>query len=156
MANREVLALNATTPQILAPQSGDTYWMRRDLTVGDALSAFTLKVNGAATGADGPNIYGQGAGVNEWLLCSRRSLVGGAASGCAVYVYNAQPLEFWTNGGKRTTIDANGNLIQFLTGTAPTLDTNSTMTFELTSNTSLKISVRGSDGVTRSVALTLA
>jgi len=40
--------------------------------------------------------------------------------------------------------------------TAPALGTNSTMSFELTSNTSLKIVVRGTDGVTRSVSLTLA
>ena len=52
--------------------------------------------------------------------------------------------------------DNNGNLIQTVTGTAPTLATNSTMTFELTSNTELKIKVRGTDGTTRSVSLTLA
>lgn len=40
--------------------------------------------------------------------------------------------------------------------TAPTLTVNSTMSFELTSNTSLKIVVRGTDGTTRSVSLTLA
>lgn len=39
---------------------------------------------------------------------------------------------------------------------AVTLADNSTMTFELTSNTSLTIKVRGTDGTTRSVALTLA
>ncbi len=39
---------------------------------------------------------------------------------------------------------------------ADALSTNSTMTFELTSNTQLKIKVRGSDGTTREVALTLA
>jgi hypothetical protein len=41
-------------------------------------------------------------------------------------------------------------------GTAPTLSINSRMTFELTSNTQLKVLARGSDGVTRSVTLTLA
>ena len=39
---------------------------------------------------------------------------------------------------------------------ANALGTNSTMTFELTSNTELKIKVRGTDGTTRSVSLTLA
>lgn len=42
-----------------------------------------------------------------------------------------------------------------LAATAPTLDTNSSLTFELTSDTSLKLSVRGTDGTTRSVSLTL-
>jgi hypothetical protein len=54
------------------------------------------------------------------------------------------------------TYDENGNLIQKVNGTAPSLVVNSTMTFELTSNTSLKIFVRGSDGTTRSTTLTLA
>ena len=60
------------------------------------------------------------------------------------------------DGNPRQYIDNNGNLIQQVTGTAPTLGINSTMTFELTSNTSLKIKVRGTDGVTRSTTLTLA
>ena len=51
--------------------------------------------------------------------------------------------------------DPNDNFVTKITSTAPTLNTNKTMTFELTSNTSLKISVRGSDGVTRSASLTL-
>jgi len=54
------------------------------------------------------------------------------------------------------TYDENGNLIQKVNGTAPSLAVNSTMSFELTSNTSLKIFVRGSDGTTRSTTLTLA
>jgi hypothetical protein len=54
------------------------------------------------------------------------------------------------------TLDGSGNLITTVNSTAPTLSANSTMSFELTSNTSLKIVVRGTDGVTRSVSLTLA
>lgn len=53
-------------------------------------------------------------------------------------------------------LDSSGNLIYRVNGTAPSLTTNSTMSFELTSNTSLKIVVRGTDGVTRSVSLTLS
>jgi hypothetical protein len=65
-------------------------------------------------------------------------------------------LRFLTAGTTRAVIDSSGNLIHQVNGTAPTLATNSTMSFELTSNTSLKIVVRGTDGVTRSVSLTLA
>jgi hypothetical protein len=49
-----------------------------------------------------------------------------------------------------------GSLIALTPATAPSLTVNSTMTFELTSNTTLKVFVRGTDGTTRSVSLTLA
>ena len=67
-------------------------------------------------------------------------------------------LAFEVNGGalEAARFDSSGNFIHQVNGAAPTLATNSTMSFELTSNTSLKIVVRGTDGVTRSVSLTLA
>lgn len=52
--------------------------------------------------------------------------------------------------------DNNQNFVTKVSGTAPTLPSNSTMTFELTSNTQLKIFVKGTDGVTRSTTLTLS
>jgi len=61
-----------------------------------------------------------------------------------------------TAGANRLAIDTNGNLIQSAPTTAPTLSTNGTMVFNLTSNTNLRVSVRGSDGVTRTANLTLA
>lgn len=69
----------------------------------------------------------------------------------------ASNLKFYSgNATLAMTLDTAGNTIAKLNGTAPTLTTNSTMSFELTSNTSLKIVVRGSDGTTRSTTLTLA
>jgi hypothetical protein len=69
-------------------------------------------------------------------------------------------LSFLTNDGsttaERARIDSSGNLIQSAPSTAPTLSTNGTMVFNLTSNTNLRVSVRGSDGVTRTANLTLA
>jgi len=56
----------------------------------------------------------------------------------------------------RLTIDSSGNLISNVTGTAPTLAANSQMVFNLTSNTNLRISVRGTDGTTRTANITLA
>jgi len=56
---------------------------------------------------------------------------------------------------ERARIDSSGNFIHQVNGTAPSLSTNSTMSFELTSNTSLKIVVRGTDGTTRSATLVL-
>jgi hypothetical protein len=49
-----------------------------------------------------------------------------------------------------------GNLVSQLNATAPSLSANSTMSFQLVSNTSLAILVRGTDGVTRSTILTLS
>ena len=79
---------------------------------------------------------------------------------------NSNPLEigtrsnthtaFVTNDTERARFTPVGDFIHQVNGTAPTLSTNSTMSFELTSNTSLKVVVRGTDGVTRSVSLTLS
>lgn len=49
-----------------------------------------------------------------------------------------------------------GDLIQLIPSSSATLSTNYQMSFALTSDTNLKISVRGSDGTTRTVDLTLA
>ena len=66
-------------------------------------------------------------------------------------------LAFYCNDTERLRMTAtNASLISTVDSTAPSLSANSTMSFELTSNTSLKIVVRGTDGVTRSVSLTLS
>lgn len=57
------------------------------------------------------------------------------------------------SGGK---LEVSGNVVLQPAAAAPTLGTNGDMSFQLVSNTSLKILVRGSDGVTRSATLTLA
>ena len=84
-----------------------------------------------------------------------------ASTGNGIYVGGstatpANTVLVFTNAAEAARFDASGNFIHQVNGTAPTLATNSTMSFELTSNTSLKIVVRGTDGVTRSVSLTLA
>lgn len=56
---------------------------------------------------------------------------------------------------ERVRIDGVGNLIQSAPTTPPTLATNGQMVFNLTSNTNLRVSVRGSDGVTRTANITL-
>lgn len=53
-------------------------------------------------------------------------------------------------------IDSNGNLIQSAPTTPPSLTANGQMVFNLTSNTNLRVSVRGSDGVTRTANITLS
>jgi len=49
-----------------------------------------------------------------------------------------------------------GNFISNVSASAPSLSTNSTLSFQLVSNTSLKVLVRGTDGTTRSATLTLS
>ena len=57
---------------------------------------------------------------------------------------------------ERMRIDSAGNVIQQVNTTAATLSTNNTLTFSIVDNSTLRVSVRGSDGVTRTgtVALT--
>jgi hypothetical protein len=61
-----------------------------------------------------------------------------------------------TANAQRLSIDIAGNLIQLAPATPPTLSTNGTLVFNLTSNTNLRVSVRGSDGVTRTGTIALA
>ncbi len=65
-------------------------------------------------------------------------------------------LKIYTNATVAATFDTAGNLIQTVNTTGPSLSTNKTMAFELVDDTHLKIKVRGSDGVTRSVTMTLS
>jgi hypothetical protein len=49
----------------------------------------------------------------------------------------------------------NGDLVQKVSTTAATLDTNGTLTFSIVDNSTLRVSVRGSDGTTRTATLAL-
>lgn len=79
----------------------------------------TLTVNGGTDGANGPNIFGQGNGNNEWFISSLRSATSGGALGMVDYVYGANPRVFYTNGSERMRIDSSGNL---LVGTTSAVD----------------------------------
>jgi hypothetical protein len=65
------------------------------------------------------------------------------------------PVLFVTNSVERMRLDTSGNLVTALTAAGGSLDTNSTLTCALTSNTNLRFLVRGTDGVTRQANLTL-
>jgi len=78
------------------------------------------------------------------------------ANGINLRGFNGSPMVFWTANTERMRLDASGNLIQSAPTTPPTLATNGQMVFNLTSNTNLRVSVRGSDGVTRTANITLA
>jgi len=72
------------------------------------------------------------------------------------WVAGGQGPMIFSVGAERMRLDASGNLIHAAPTTPPTLATNGNMVFNLTSNTNLRVSVRGSDGVTRTANITLA
>lgn len=84
------------------------------------------------------------------------SAIANDVTGFYAEAQGAQPFRVFTNGAERMRIDSNGNVITNVNTSAPTLTTNQQMVFALTSNTNLRISVRGTDGTTRVANLTLA
>jgi hypothetical protein len=72
-----------------------------------------------------------------------------------IFRAGANKLGISTGGVERASFEAAGPILA-LSGTAPALGSNSTLSVELASDTSLKFVVRGSDGVTRSATVTLA
>jgi hypothetical protein len=85
----------------------------------------------------------------------------GLSGGGLAYKINRNGAEilshsWFTAGSKRMAIDTSGNLIQTAPPTPPSLDTNGTLVLNLTSNTNLRVSARGDDGVTRTANFTLS
>lgn len=127
----------------------------------DLVSKNTTAVNLAAT--DGQ------VDAGSTLVLRSAANVGSAITQIAFQSRTGQPwsrLVSWggatpnisivTNNAESARWNSSGDLIQKVNAAAPALVVNSTMTFELTSNTELKIKVRGSDGVTRSASIALA
>jgi hypothetical protein len=121
----------------------------------------TLTSTGASSFATSSGDVGIGtSSPNSKLQVNSGTNLGGVLigfNGTSANFYDADS-QYWRtgNGTERARIDSSGNLIQSAPTTAPTLSTNGTMVFNLTSNTNLRVSVRGSDGVTRTADLTLA
>lgn len=118
--------------------------------IGTNNPASSLDVNGGIRAAQGVPASGDASNVGYSFGADGDTglfspTTGGAASGVLLFIANGTEVARFDSG-----------FITSVTSTAPTLSTNSTMSFELTSNTSLKIVVRGTDGVTRSVSLTLS
>ena len=123
----------------------------RGTTIGDFTSVISGDFTGSVNfyGADGTSgiisgqISGQVDGTPATNSMPGRLVFSTTANGAAIAT-------------ERMRIDSAGNVIQTAPTTAPTLATNGTMVFNLTSNTNLRVSVRGTDGVTRTANLTLA
>jgi hypothetical protein len=69
---------------------------------------------------------------------------------------SAGQYKFSNSSGTLMSLDASGNLILQSSATPATLTTNGQLTVNATSNTNLRFSYRGSDGVTRVANITLA
>ena len=107
-----------------------------------ALQNNTTGSNNIALGADSG--IGLTTGSNNTIIGS----VAGTAGLADTVIIAAGSVE-------RLRIDNLGNSISSPTATPPTLATNGQMVINLTSNTNLRISVRGSDGTTRVANITL-
>jgi hypothetical protein len=93
--------------------------------------------------------------VNATDVCRLQS-VNNTNSGLQTLTLEGLNLRFNTNTGNAVIIDNLGNTISNVNSAVPSLATNSQMVFNLTSNTNLRISVRGADGTTRTANITLA
>jgi hypothetical protein len=80
---------------------------------------------------------------------------GGANSSTTLSARGTGSFVVNTNGSERLRVTVGGNLIQTVNTTAATLDTNGTLTFSIVDNSTLRISVRGSDGTTRTATVAL-
>ena len=67
-----------------------------------------------------------------------------------------KPLLIYTGGGEAARFDTSKNFIQITNTSVPSLTLNGQMVITRVNNTTLKFSLRGTDGVTRSATLTLA
>ena len=85
MATREVLALNTTTPQIEAPQAGDTYYMPRvvEITAGSAAAPALVATGDINTGVWFPaadTLAASTAGVERLRISSTGNVAVGTAA----------------------------------------------------------------------------
>ena len=128
-----------------------------NLGIGVTSPAAKLHVEGSgpqarfsvATAVDARHEYYRN-GIREGLLYWDANLIGLYAT------QSSGELVLASANTIRVRINSAGDTISNVTATPPTLSTNRQMVFNLTSDTNLRISVRGSDGVTRTTNLTLA
>lgn len=135
-------------------------------------SRVTLETNGAiplTVNVNGAEAYRVDTSRNLLIgttTAAQRLTVGGSArvlggnfeldTGMVTSNSGANPLRFGVNNIPLMSLDAAGNFIQSAPAAPPVLGANGTLVLNLTSNTNLRISARGSDGVTRVANIALA
>jgi len=115
------------------------------LHVTDNTTGLQARLSSTSTSGTSLEFQNTGASGRSWRI----------GSGFAVVAGNFEIYDT-TASANRFSIDLSGNILSNVTATAPTLGVNSQMVFNLTSNTNLRISVRGTDGTTRTANITLA
>jgi hypothetical protein len=91
------------------------------------------------------------------LTIGQRSSTNGLGDLAYLFTSSATPIAFFTSGNERMRIDASGHQINLPGSTTPpTLTVNGQLNITPTSNTNVRISFRGTDGVTRVANITLA
>lgn len=122
-----------------------------------AVANYRIDAYGTVRSVGGETTSGYGFRVLNSTQTGGGSLTApaGAAAG-VVLGTDAGPFSLVVNAVERLNVDTSGNIVSKVNTSAPTLAVNQQMVYALTSNTNLRISVRGSDGVTRVTNLTLA
>jgi hypothetical protein len=119
---------------------------------------------GIGTASPATALHVQRTGNTELRLSSQTSgdcvlqmNAEGVNAGSITYSRANQALQFINNGAERMRIDATGHQINLPGSTTPpTLTVNGQLNITPTSNTNVRISFRGTDGVTRVANITLA
>jgi hypothetical protein len=119
-------------------------------------SASAINLGNAQVGAGSCSINYTSTGFNFAGVGGSEFLLLAADTGpLSLATFASNPIKFITNQTERARIDSSGNLIQTVNTTAATLSTNGTLTFSIVDNSTLRISVRGSDGTTRTATVAL-
>ena len=147
---------NSFAASLYTQDSGQHIWFNAPSgTAGNAITftqAMTLDASGnlaiGTTSAVNSRLYVSNSGVAQLII---------GYNNTSNNYFDADTQIFRSSSAvERARIDSSGNFIQTVNTTAATLSTNGTMTISIVNNTTLKFSVRGSDGTTRSATLTLA
>lgn len=128
-------------------------------TTVDPILRLNNSTNAVTTGADIGEIQfytndasTNGTGVKAFVKTVAQSF--GAAQGGTDLVFGTAAYAVG-DASEKMRLDKDGNLIQTVNTTAATLTTNQTLTFSIVDNSTLRISVRGSDGTTRTATVAL-
>ena len=145
MTNSSIISYISNSEQMRLTSTG--------LGIGTSSPSEKLQVNGTSV------LFQNTSGTFDLKLYQTGRYAGRItvnSSGMEISQRQGLPLLFLTSDIERARIDSSGNLIQTVNTTAATLTTNQTLTFSIVSNSLLRISVRGSDGTTRTATLALA
>lgn len=123
-----------------------------------AAGACIARLRGGTGTNQGSALYGTvGSDVSTWCIGARAAIYGGTPGNDSA-IFTLGSLSLGSNGiPDRLLIDASGHQINTPGSTTPpTLTVNGQLNITPTSNTNVRISFRGTDGVTRVANITLA